>query len=554
MKFLSIVFFFLSFLFGIEVVAQSQTFNSDSEPKVRPSIKPAYELWSSFLKSKADSIGAAYWNKEELKNYGSQDYFLIEKVFDFGFGDLLYFWNKHAHIHTFSISENDGLFKIKAGMYFNKKSKTDSTKTEPNYMYLFHVYAKEEQGRLKLFNAFEINKVKNCEYREEGFIKYYFPKGTYFERQDAIRQNNFLVQLCAEYGVTPDTVEYVYANSQEALNRINGFDFKLGDSGKNIPSGFADDKNKRVMCQGTGTYYPHELVHVFLNPVFPNSHLWFNEGLATYYGGSRGKSLDWHIQQAHHYLKDNDSINLSNMMDYVNMTEYTEYRYVLGGLLMKMTMEKGGVHLVKKMMSAGNSDSAFYGAIEQYLNIKREDLNEVLRDRLKKEYKAKTNPIYVHGNDTFYNSTDYIEAVLGFGDTSIRSWSTASSISSNDIVRDVFKKYYIELINSINFFKMPYFLLDQNFDYRDDIRRYNRSICSYDNKSFRYDLINSLSKSQLHTLLKIIEVYNYKKVLQIKYKISSINESVLPYSEYSTWQIIKAAAEGKKLKSKYRGT
>jgi hypothetical protein len=74
------------------------------------------------------------------------------------------------------------------------------------------------------------------------------------------------------------------------------------------------------------------------------------------------------------------------MLELKTLDQYTDYRYVLGGLIIKKAFEKGSYELVKKMLNAGKEDTDFYGAIEKYLGIKRQDLNTIIRQELKEKY------------------------------------------------------------------------------------------------------------------------------------------------------------------------
>jgi hypothetical protein len=153
--------------------------------------------------------------------------------------------------------------------------------------------------------------------------------------------------------------------------------------GEKMPSGKAGED--KVYCGGMGEYFPHEVVHVMLNPVFQNAHFWASEGLATYLGGSRGETLAWHIKRTNAYLKEHPEIDLNDMLSLSNLDEKTAYHYVLGGLIIKKVYDKGGWTMVKKFLRSGKTDSDYYRAIEKYLGIKQSELNAYLRGQLEIE-------------------------------------------------------------------------------------------------------------------------------------------------------------------------
>lgn len=336
-------------------------------------------LWLNFLNTKDDSLGAKYWNSKEVEKYGQTSYFLIEKELQFGLDNYLKLLN-YTTIKVLSIKRIDEYFKITSMMEFKPKEKTS------NVQYIFHVYAGVENGELKLFNPLEINTKLSFNSTTIGYVKYHYPKNHNFNYELAKKQSDYLVDLSKNFKVNIDTVDYYFANTNDVLLKVRGFDFLIANSGDEIPSGKADPKNRIVYASGTGEYYPHELIHFLLNPHFPNCHLWINEGVATYFGMSRGKSLDWHLKKLNKHLLEHPEINLNNMLELRTIDQYTDYRYVLGGYVVKLAFEKGKYNLVMKMMNAGKKDDDFYNAIENYLDIPKQKLNKVIRKQLKENY------------------------------------------------------------------------------------------------------------------------------------------------------------------------
>jgi len=357
---------------------QSVTVNYDIDTNVFKVSEPL-NLWLDFLKTEDDSLGSKYWNSREVKKYGKASYFLIEKELQFGMDNYLKLLS-YSSIKILSIKKINEYFKITSIMEFKPKENTC------NVQYIFHVYAGMENGELKLFNPLEINTKLNFNTTTIGYIKYHYPKFHHFNYELAKKQNDYLVELSKNFKVKTDTVDYYFANTSSELLRARGFDFLIGNSGEEIPSGKADSENRIVYASGIGEYYPHELIHVLLNPHFPNCHLWINEGVATYFGMSRGKELDWHLKKLNKHLLEHPEINLNNMLELKSLDQYTDYRYVLGGLIIKKAFEKGSYELVNKMMNAGKKDTDFYSAIEKYLGIKRQELNTIIRQELKEKY------------------------------------------------------------------------------------------------------------------------------------------------------------------------
>jgi len=266
-KLLILIFFTLS----LKSFGQSVTVNYDIDTTVFKVAEPL-NLWLDFLNTKDDSLGSKYWNLKEVKKYGQTSYFLIEKELQFGMDNYLKLLS-YSNIKILSVKKIDEYFKITSIMEFEPKEKTC------NIQYIFHVYTGIENGELKLFNPLEINTKLNFNSTTIGYIKYHYPKFHDFNYELAKKQNDYLIGLSEKFKVNIDTVDYYFANSNTELLKARGFDFLIANSGIEIPSGKADQKNRIVYASGIGEYYPHELIHFLLNPHFPNCHLWINEGV-----------------------------------------------------------------------------------------------------------------------------------------------------------------------------------------------------------------------------------------------------------------------------------
>src|SRR5690625_7698913 len=94
------------------------------------------------------------------------------------------------------------------------------------------------------------------------------------------------------------------------------------------PSGRAG--GDKVYSGGMEEYYPHEVFHVQIDAHYPDKYYWVSEGLATLLGGSRGKPLEWHLKRTNEYLERHPEVDLNNLLELVNLDEYTDYHYSLG--------------------------------------------------------------------------------------------------------------------------------------------------------------------------------------------------------------------------------
>ena len=108
----------------------------------------------------------------------------------------------------------------------------------------------------------------------------------------------------------------------------------------------------------------------------------FLEGYATYLGGSKGNDLLWHVRRLHQYLYYHDSLNLNDLLSFRHMDDETDPTRTIGGLLCMIADEKGGLPAIKKLLSYGNTDVAFYNAIEVVFGVKKEGINVFIRQKI----------------------------------------------------------------------------------------------------------------------------------------------------------------------------
>lgn len=310
-----------------------------------------------------------YWNKDEQEEYENYDFLESE------FQPSLYMG---FPVHVLSIKFNGDTCFIKAQFSYCKDDGT------PNVLAIVNYIAAKEDGEYKLKNSLTYNK-SNWNFTTVGIVDYYYPDYHKFDYKKAQKLNDFIHEICQNFGVQPKPFEYYLADDYDEVQKLKGFDYYLGMGGESKPSGKASEG--KVYCGGLGEYYPHEVFHVQIDEHFPNKHFWVSEGIATLLGGSRGKSLDWHIKRTNLYMQENPGIDLNNMLKLTNLDSETSYHYVLGGLIAMKIKEKGGWILLTEFMSSGKTDEDYYNAIEKYLGIHKSELNHYIRKQLEIESK-----------------------------------------------------------------------------------------------------------------------------------------------------------------------
>jgi hypothetical protein len=178
------------------------------------------------------------------------------------------------------------------------------------------------------------------------------------------------------WNIKPIPIDYYFADAYEEVEHLRGLDYSIGMGNKDKPSGMSDIDNNTVFAGGLGENYFHEVVHIYLNKLFPKSSL--VEGLAAFYGGSMGHDLKWHLTRLNDYLNHHTEINLNDLEKFWYMDNLTNPNSTIQGLLCLMAYKNGGLDKLKKLMSYQDT----YIAIEKEFGIKRDVLNEYLRRQI----------------------------------------------------------------------------------------------------------------------------------------------------------------------------
>ena len=370
---------FLIFALSFTPTTYSQNIFVDQSFKqnLDSNLEEPLQLWLDFLNSGNDINGSKFWNSNEVNQFSDSTYFQLHDLDYFGIGDKI----KTLQYGTtvLSITQQDSLYKITSKFQVNYN---DSVSITP---FLFHVYTKieESSGLMKLYNPLPINLESQMASRKVDFITYVYPKAHEFNKKTARNQSNLAKKVANDFGFELSNYQFIFTKDRSSFFELRGYDFHFEDIGREVPAGKADVENGVVYSYGCDEFYPHELIHLFLNPAYPNAHSWFIEGFSTYFGQSRGQPLEWHLEKIRNHLLENPEVEMNNPLDFINLDYITGYKYALGGFFIQEAYEKGGSEMVKQLLNSGNSDVEFYGALETVLGIKRSSLNDYIRENLK---------------------------------------------------------------------------------------------------------------------------------------------------------------------------
>jgi hypothetical protein len=333
-------------------------------------ISEVLQLWQNYLNSSPDSCYAnPFWSKLEQQRY--QPFDLVPNTW---WNPSLYQWLTRCRVTILSVSKVEEAYLIRTMIYYSTPN--DSGKI--NVFSITQTGARKENGVLTLSNALPIN-TRYWTKEQIGSIKFVFPPEHPFNRARAERMNRFIDSLATLWQIPVMPVEYYFADDLDRVAKALGFDYYPAEGNAIGPRGFTDSKNRIIYSGGSDEWYPHEFIHIYINPLFPNAHPYFLEGYATLLGGSGGHDLSWHIRQNIEYLNQHPGIDA---LTFKGVDMYVPAQYFIGGLLCKMAEEKGGLPLIRKLMTYGSTDEALYEAIQNTFGIAKENVNAFLRKKM----------------------------------------------------------------------------------------------------------------------------------------------------------------------------
>ena len=328
-------------------------------------IKSVISLWTNYLQShpnKNNIENSPYWAESEKKKYPKVDQ-LLNAI--------------NTETSTYSMAQPTILYVKPKNDLVEIKTLFGWTDSLQNIyaLCITSVFAKKENGEYKLINALTVNS-RNWQKQKIGNVTFYYPPTHIFDREKAAKLLESISKLTKQWKLQTIPINYYFADNFEAIQHLRGLDYSIGTGNKDKPSGMSDQETNTVFSGGLGENYFHEIVHIYLNRLFPNSSL--VEGLAVFYGGSLGHNLKWHLARLNDYLNQHQEINLNDFKNFRYLDNFTNPNSTIQGLLCYLAFKKGGLDKLKQLMSYHD----IYIAIEKEFGITKDGLNKFLREQI----------------------------------------------------------------------------------------------------------------------------------------------------------------------------
>ena len=282
-----------------------------------------------------------------------------------------------------------GIFQLENGFWSLISSFSHLDKSEEIHLDVISaVYAKKIDGRYLLISSAEYLKTV-FEYRKVGNINYYIHPFHNFQLTEAEKMNKLNFELSKEFGVAPLEFDYFVANNARDIARTWGYEYMnrmYNPSGK---GGIASWRNMIIYSGNNSSYFPHELVHLYTYHLVPKDpHFWVGEGIATFYAGTSTYSFHGHMLKLKQFLDKNPDYDLSDISKFnrtiPNGEHASDFRYVIGGLLMRNIYQKEGVAGLIDSLRYGTADEDFYLLIKDKLGVTKKGFDKYIKDEMKR--------------------------------------------------------------------------------------------------------------------------------------------------------------------------
>jgi len=257
----------------------------------------------------------------------------------------------------------------------------DSTGQSINPVALQRLYAIRESGapfNFRLSGTLP-RLTREWQQRTEGRITFWYAPGQHPNPERIFRASSFVDSVSKLFQVSPpEHLDMYVGRSLEDVQRATGLDFfptasvDRGLGGRAMGGGIVLAGNPAL-----GEAYLHELAHAILGPTFPIRNGLFNEGVATWLGGSRGRTPQQmyarllQIQTARPALTLGQV--LTNSIPDATAEELTEAFTATGALLVDAVYRRSGITGLRAFAQLNQNPSALLPALAAQLGFTGSD-------------------------------------------------------------------------------------------------------------------------------------------------------------------------------------
>jgi len=253
---------------------------------------------------------------------------------------------------------------------------TDGPTNDVKPIALTRVYAIRENGHWVFANALP-RLTRDWKRHLVGHVNYIVQPGHTFDEGKARNAVRFADSVAVAFGVQPITnLDYYVTDTPEEIHRILGLDFIVGGE----QASYSDPGRQMILVGSSvfGENHRHELTHSALAPLTwtPNTTEIVNEGTATWFGGSLGKSFPQVMRDYAAFLGANPTITLDSVL---TVKDHDLGTRPAGAALVEMTSQHGGIAALKALMASGRTTAQLRAGLEKALGMPWTEIGQAWR-------------------------------------------------------------------------------------------------------------------------------------------------------------------------------
>jgi hypothetical protein len=248
-------------------------------------------------------------------------------------------------------------------------ARADSTGTVAP-LALQRLYAVREAGapyHFRLSGAFPRMRT-DWEQRSKGPITFWYVAGQRPNTARIERASTFIDSVARLFSVpVPRHLDVIVGTSMDDVERAIGLDFFPEPSGPGQRSGGLNLGS--IILSGNPAIaeaYFHEFVHSVLGPSLPAGSVLLSEGVATWLGGSRGRTPHEMYELLHSYQQTDSTLTLSGLIrsrfQLTDADRASNVLYATGALIADTIYRKKGIAALRSLYQLkGDSDTLIRG-------------------------------------------------------------------------------------------------------------------------------------------------------------------------------------------------
>jgi hypothetical protein len=330
-----------------------------------------FTLWRAYLRDRPDSVHRSpYWSWAEQREWPTYD--MTSGLVYQGVDEPGPFQFRATVVEIEPAVPGDSTTYVIRTLF----ARTDSASGAILPLALQRVFAVRDGGRWALATALP-RLTATWPRTTVGRITFIYWPDHHFDRAQATRSARFVDSLARVLGVDPPrSITYILAPSPDDVSRILGLDFLYPLNGFTL----AADRIVLSGIPGYGEWYPHELSHLVMSPLVPESPTWlFNEGGASWFGGSRGLTYEGLVHELAVTLCERPRITLDSVVS-GNMGAIDSLSRGAGAVLYQLAYQHGGIPAVRLLISASaHTPPQIYTVLEQATGLDPEPLGRAWR-------------------------------------------------------------------------------------------------------------------------------------------------------------------------------